>query len=598
MTDVSATPTPAPAAGARFLALGRGFWRGRQARVAWFWTVAVLVCLAGQIAGQVGMNFWSRAFFDALEKRDGAAVAAAVWLLPALIVAIAAAAATLVVTRMTLQARWREWVTRRVAGWWLADQRYYRMQFTAPEQGAPEFRIADDIRLATEPLVDFALGLIAAFVTAATFAAILWQVAGSARLPLFGREIEIPAYMAVAAVIYAVIASGAAFVAGRPLIAKVAERSEQEARFRAEMTRLRENAESVALIRGDRDELGSLMQAYDRVVAEWLRVIRQNGVLAIVLGSNTALFPLVPLLLVAPKYLAGEITLGAVMQVVAAFGAVQSALIWFVDNSVKLAEWYASAQRVMELADALDAIDVGTVMEDETQITLREGEDRAIVLQNLSVADNAGRAVIAETSIRIEPGEKVMLTGESGSGKSILIRALAGLWPWGSGSISLPKGAAIAFVPQKPYIPLGTLRAAMTYPDAGDASDEAIVAAMRRCGLGYLAKRLDEEARWDQSLSGGERQRIAFARLLISTPDIAIMDEATSALDEDSQNALLGLLHEELARTTVISVAHRSGVEEYHTRKIHLEKRPAGARVTQTRLRSSLWRMIPRAGRA
>jgi putative ATP-binding cassette transporter len=399
--------------------------------------------------------------------------------------------------------------------------------------------------------------------------------------------------MALAAVLYAVIASLAAYFAGRPLVPRIAAKNEAEAQFRAEMTRLRENAESIALIKGDADERDSVGENYGRVVAAWLNVIRQQGVIAIVLNTNGALFPIVPLLLIAPKYLSGEITLGAVMQVVAAFSAVQAALIWFVDNFVRLAEWFASVTRVDELAEALEALDVGTIMEGETQITLGESADGAIHIDNLSIAHSNGRIVIADTSGVVEPGEKVLITGESGSGKSTLIRALAGLWPWGSGSIGLPRGKRLAFVPQKPYLPMGTLRDVLLYPEAESrVSDEVVVAALKRCGLSYLAKRLDEEERWDQTLSGGERQRVAFARLLIQKPDIIIMDEATSALDEDSQNSLLGLLDEELAEATVISVGHRPGLEDFHDRKITLEKRQAGAQLTSKRLGKSLWRLF------
>jgi putative ATP-binding cassette transporter len=583
------------AAGMAFLRLSRGFWKAPSPRLAWGWTLAVAVAVLGHISAQIAMNFWNRAFFDALERKDGAAVTSAFLLLPLLILAIATVIPAMVYTRMMLQMHWRRWVTTRLAGWWLADQRYYRLGFTAPEQGAPEYRIADDVRLSVDPLVDFVIGLVAASITAATFAAILWKVAGSAVVTLGGTSFEVPAYMAIAAVAYALLVSAFAYLAGQPLIAKTSHKNEMEAQFRAEMTRMRENAESIALIRGDKDELSALLRSYGSVVAAWRVVIRQHGIIAIVVNANSAFFPILPLILVTPKYLSGELTLGAVMQVVAAFSAVQIALIWFVDNAVRLADWFASATRVMELADALEDIDRGTLMEEETHIRFGTSEDGAIHLDHLSVADNAGRDVIAESSITIARGEKVLLAGESGSGKSILVRALAGLWPWGSGTIRWPEGATISFVPQRPYLPLGTLREALLYPQQGEVSDEAITAAMRRCGLGYLVKKLDDrETRWDQTLSGGERQRVAFARLLIQRPDIIIMDEATSALDEDSQFSMLSLLHEELQDATVISVAHRSGVAEFHTRQIKLEKRTAGARVTQSSLPKSLWHLFGR----
>jgi vitamin B12/bleomycin/antimicrobial peptide transport system ATP-binding/permease protein len=576
----------------RFFALARGFWSGRTRSQAWGLSILVVVLLLAQIATQLGMNAWNRVFFDALERRDAGAVHAAVTWLPILVLAIAAVVSSLIVSRLLFQIRWRAWLTDHLAGWWIADQRYYRLGFVAPEQSAPEFRISDDVRLAVEPLVEFALGLLSAAITAATFAAVLWHVAGSAQLTVGGRVVEVPAFMVVAALIYAVVASSAAYVAGRPLINRISVKNEAEAQFRAEMTRLRENAESVALIRGDKDELSSVLSAYGNVVAAWLRVVRQQGVVAIVLNSNGALFPIIPLLLVTPKYLNGDLTLGAVMQLVAAFSAVQGALIWFVDNSVRLAEWYASALRVIELTSALEDIDVGTVMEDETTIQLGTSDDGAIHIEGLSVADRAGRVVIDDASITIIMGEKVMLAGESGSGKSILIRALAGLWPWGSGSIRVPKGIKIAFVPQRPYLPLGTLREALSYPEPTIVDDDVVTAAMRRCGLGYLIKQLDVEARWDQTLSGGERQRVAFARLLIQKPQIIIMDEATSALDEESQFSLLSLFHHELATATVISVAHRPGIEEFHSRKILLEKRQAGAHMSSKKLPNTLWHLL------
>lgn len=601
MTDapIPSRETPHLSVVRRFLAMASGYWRGKGGGAAWLITLVVLAAMLSNIGLHVATNRWNRAFFDALEKRDVADVVSVLWQLPLLVLGTAVIISALVVSRMTLQARWRAWVTERLAGWWVADQRYYRLGLVAPEQGAPEYRIADDVRLAIEPLVEFALGLLGALITAATFAAILWQVAGSYTLKLGGHTVTIPAYMAVAAVLYAIIASTAAYLAGRPLVRRVEEKNEAEARFRAEMTRLRENAESIALIRGDRDELSALHRNYGAVLAAWMRIIAQQGRIALVLNTNGALFPIIPLLLATPKYLAGDLTLGGVMQVVAAFSAVQGALIWFVDNFVRLAEWFASAARVMELAVTLEELDVGTVMEEQQAIEFGDSTDGAIHLDSLSIADRGGRAVINDASIRIDEGEKVLVTGESGSGKSTLIRALAGLWPWGSGRVLLPPGVPVAFVPQRPYLPVGTLRDVLMYPESGASVDDAILhTAMKRCGLGALIRRLDEpDLRWDQTLSGGERQRVAFCRLLIQRPSIIIMDEATSALDEDSQLSLLTLLREDLATATVISVGHRPGIEEFHDRKIVLTRKEAGAELTSRPLPKSLWHMLWRLGR-
>jgi putative ATP-binding cassette transporter len=431
----------------QFFRVALRYWRGRKRWRAWALTITVLVFIAAQTAAAVGINRWNRWFFDALEKRDVAAVWATTGWLPFLLGAAALSMCGLVISRMLLQVRWRENLTRRLSGWWIADQRYYRLGFLAKNMTAPEYRIAEDVRLAIEPLVELAIGLITAFVTAATFAAILWQVAGSAEFALGATTIVIPSYMAIAAVIYAAIASLGAYLAGRPLVARVAHKNEMEAQFRAEMTRLRENAESIALIKGDADERSSASESYAKVVAAWLRIVRQQGVIALVLNTNSALFPIVPLLLIAPKFLTGSITMGAVVQVVAAFSAVQAALIWFVDNFVRLAEWFASVTRVDELMEELEALDIGTIMDKDTGIELGESDDGAIHLDNLSIAHSNGRIVLADATVTIPQGAKALIAGESGSGKSTLIRAIAGIWPWGSGSIRVPAGQSIAFVP-------------------------------------------------------------------------------------------------------------------------------------------------------
>lgn len=568
----------------RFFKMALRFWKEKP-RQAWFWTIGVLAMTGLNVLALVATNKWNRYFYDALEKKDAATLWHAIVLFAGIVVATVITVTGVMVFRMMLQMRWRAWLTDHVAGWWLADQRYYRLGFTAPEQGAPEFRIADDSRQAVEPLVEFALGFLQAMVQAVTFAAILWQVAGSYTLTLGATTIVIPAYMAVAAVLYAIIVSLLAYFTGRPLVPKIDRRAEAEAQFRASMTRRRENAESIALIKGDADELASLRESYGDVVRRWVSVIRQQAVITTVLSANGAIFGVLPLFLVAPKYLQGDMSLGAVMQVVAAFMTVQAALIWFVDNFVRLAEWFTSVRRVDELVVALTDIDVGTNMSDEQSIQMLEGAGSEIKIDNLQVAFTNGRVVINDANVVITEGEKVLIGGESGTGKSTLIRAIAGLWPWGSGSITLPKDASIAFVPQKAYMPRGTLREVLLYPAGAGAVDQASISrALERCGLEYMAGKIDRSENWDQVLSGGERQRIAFARLMLQKPKIIVMDEATSALDENSQASLLSLLNDELNQSTVLSVGHRPGLEEYHSRKIELHREVLGARMTSRSL--------------
>ncbi len=580
-------PTRAPrvASAWRFLVRSIGYWKSDKRARAWWLTIASLGLVVANLLVNIGINRWNKWFFDALERKQAASLLPLAVMIVALVVVGAAFAVAGVRTRMLLQLSWRQWLTDALLGRWLSEQRYYRLAVTDEEHINPEYRVADDLRMASEPIVEFVLGFVNALLAAVAFVGILFWVGGAYTFDIFGAKVWVPGYIAIAAVLYAACVSGLTYVIGNPLVSRVSAKNEAEAQFRYELTRVRENAESIALIKGAEDERARLKNKFEALAERWKHVIGQHSQLTWLLNSHAFFSPIFPVLLATPKYFAGELSLGSVMQIATAFTAVLTALNWFADNFIRLAEWSASAKRVDELHAALDEMDndLGRL----ASIVIDNTGAQNIELKDLSIVHRDGRVVVEDADITVAPGERVLLGGESGSGKSTLIRAIAGLWPWGEGQILLPTGAKLAFVPQRPYIPLGTLRAAISYPvDPSLLADERAHAVLKDAGLSYLADKLDDpQELWDQVLSGGERQRVAFARLLVEEPDIIIMDEATAALDIDSEFRLMTMLFERLPKATVISVGHRPGLQELHNRLLTLQRRPEGGRIVQSRAR-------------
>ena len=494
-------PKPPPGRVARkFSKLARGFWSGATKRRAWLLVGGVLAFVVANLIAALGVNRWNRFFFDAIEHKEVGSVFVGVGIIVALALASAAASVGLVHMRMRLALRWRQWITARLIERWLAERRFYQLNIIGGEGSNPEYRIADDVRLATEPLVDFLVGVTNAVLAAAAFIGILWAVGGSLRVTAFGSDFVIPGYMVLAAVVYSTITSLGMYFIGRPLVVAVEAKNAGEARLRYELTRVRDSAENIALIGGDEDERARLGETFGDLAGRWIKVIVQQARMTWIFNGSTVLSPVVPLLLGAPKYLAGEIGLGELMQIATAFAQVQIALNWLADNAIRLAEWLASAQRVVELSDVLDNLDatIGRYGS-STTVVLGDSPDNSLCICDLSLTQQNGKLMIEDADVVIAPGEKVLVKGESGTGKSTLIRAMAGLWPWGSGQILRPKGATFAFMPQRPYLPLGTLRHALLYPAEDEGQpDEALAEALRRCGLAHLVPRLHEEDQWER----------------------------------------------------------------------------------------------------
>lgn len=577
----------------RFWISARGFWGKSGDRLAWIFTIGLLILIVANVGFQYGINVWNRAIFDAIEKKDSIGV----FHLSAIFFPLAIGSVLLgvaqVYARMGIQRRWRAWLTNSVVSRWLANGRYYQLNLVGGDHKNPEYRIAEDLRIATDSPVDFVAGVTSALLSAATFIVVLWTIGGALTVTVGGSTLTIPGFLVIAAVVYAAIASGAIMTIGRRFVQISEDKNQAEAEYRYTLTRVRENGESIALLGGEEEERDGIDKTFTNVLRQWARLAGQHMRTTLVSQGSSLIAPVVPLLLCAPKFLDGSMSLGQVMQAASAFTIVQTAFGWLVDNYPRLADWNACARRIASLMMSLDGLEraeqgdgIGRIKRGET-----EG-DAMLSLNDLSVSLDDGTAVVGETEVVVEPGERLLVAGESGTGKSTLVRAIAGLWPWGGGSVNFHPDRRLFMLPQKPYIPSGTLRRAIAYPGAADDwTVEQMGDALHKVGLDHLKEKIEEEAPWDQTLSGGEKQRLAFARLLLHNPDIVVLDEATSALDEKSQDKMMDIVIKELPKATIVSVAHRVELEAFHSRKIVLERRKGGAKLV------SDIDLIPRKGK-
>ena len=549
--------------------LARPYWSSDERWPARGLLVAIVALTLGIVYMSVLLNEFSRDFYNAIQEKnyeDFTALLLYFCMLAAVLITLSVY--KLYLTQM-LEMRWRAWLTATYLNEWLERQIYYRLELVARGTDNPDQRIAEDARLFTSGTLGLALGLLSAVVTLASFVVILWGVSGPLDVTIGGMTLSIPGYMVWVAILYAAAGSVITHYVGRPLIALNFQQERFEADFRFSLVRLRENAEGVALYRGEESERKGLLARFENVRANWWELMRYTKRLTTATAGYTQAAIVFPILVAAPRYFSGAIQLGGLMQIASAFGQVQGALSWFVDSYGGIANWKASVERLLSFHRALD--EAQAEAGHPAGIRIEDGAAGSLGSDALDVNLPNGAALIAHAAFSLAPGERVLLTGPSGSGKSTLFRSIAGIWPFGRGKIRIPAGARVMFLPQKPYLPIGTLREAVSYPAAADSfSDAAIADILREVRLAPFASRLDETGNWSLTMSLGEQQRLAMARALLHRPEWLFLDEATASLDEATESQLYALLAGRMPGTAIMSIAHRPTVAAYHNRKLSL----------------------------
>ena len=546
--------------------LARPYWSSEE-RWAARGLLAIIVAMnLGLVYVNVLFSNWNNRFYDALQQLDFKRFSHELGYFCVLAAAFIVIAVYQTYLTQMLQIRWRRWLTDRYLGEWLGGHAYYHLQLGAYRSDNPDQRIADDLQLFVEATLTLTLGLLSSVVTLASFATILWRLSGTIDIPLGARHLAIPGYMVWAGLVYALCGTWLTHRIGRPLIGLNFQQQQFEANFRFSLVRLRENTEGVALYGGERQETHNLQERFGHIVRNWWAIMkRQKRLTWFTAGYNQAAI-VFPILAAAPRYFSGAIQLGGLMQTAQAFGQVQGALSWFVTAYGQLAQWKATTDRLTGFRAAMSAA---------KQRAAASGIDRtttgqhALALHDLRLELPNGVPLQAGISAEVHPGEAWLVTGPTGVGKSTLLRAIAGIWPFGRGSIEIPGEGRTLFLPQRPYLPIGTLRSVLSYPEPETAfDDDALREVLTACGLPRLAGRLDESRHWALELSPGEQQRIAFARALLQRPQWLFLDEATAALDEAGEAHLYGLVRQRLPHAALVSVGHRSGLAAYHAKRL------------------------------
>lgn len=557
--------------------LVKPYWTSEERFMAWLLLGAVIALTLAMVYMNVQFNYWNNDFYNALQEKDKTSF----WKLMGRFTVLATIYIVMAVyafyLNQMLQIRWRRWLTDSYLNQWLSDRAYYRLQLSGNPADNPDQRISEDLKIFVDQSLELSLGLLNAVVTLGSFVGILWSLSGPMEIPMNGSQVVVPGYMVWAALLYSIVGTWLTHKIGKKLIGLSFNQQRFEADFRYGLVRFRENTEGVALYSGEKDELLSFRTRFASVVDNWWEIMRRQKVLnTFTIGYNQAAI-IFPFLVAGNRYFAGTIQLGGLMQISSAFGHVQGSLSWFIGAYSTFATWKATVDRLLGFQNAIDV--ARAEMRSQAGVQQVHDTDSDLIVDNVTLALPSGTPLMAASSATLTPGESWLIRGPSGSGKSTLFRAIAGIWPFGNGRVRLPRDRSVLFLPQRPYLPIGTLREVIAYPVREEKfSDAATTDALAAVGLQRLAERLDEQHNWSMQLSPGEQQRIAFARALLQRPAWLFLDEATSSLDENAEQELYRMLKEKLPQTTIVSIGHRSSLQAFHTHSLELKSDGHGSR--------------------
>ncbi|MBR7025105.1 MAG: ABC transporter ATP-binding protein/permease [Selenomonadaceae bacterium] len=542
-----------------FWSLFKGYWSSEEkwkARGLIFVVIAMNFAIVWLL---VQINSWYNEFYNALQNYEAENFWPLIGQFSALAFVHIIIAVYAVYLRQMLQIKWRTWMTKNYLAAWLEGQTYYKLQDATDN---PDQRISEDIGQFVNLTLQLIIGFLRQLTTLAAFGVVLWELSGSITI----AGLVIPGYMFWFSFVYSGLGTFFAHKVGRKLISLNFDQQKYEADFRFSMMRVRENSESIAFYRGEASELEGFNLKFSNVIKNYWQLMKKTKHLNFYVNGYAQLAIIVPLLMAAPRYFAKEIQLGGLMQISSAFGRVQDALSFFVDSYDTLANLAAVINRLAGFTEHME--DAQKIQSKVSTATAPE-----LKISALNVSLPTGRELLKKLSLQLQNTKALLVTGASGCGKSTLLRTLAGIWSYASGEISLPSGARVMFLPQKPYLPLGTLRRALIYPVAEKDSppDDKLKEILQTVDLPALVDKLDTTDDWSRILSLGEQQRLAFARVLLSAPDYIFLDEATSALDEPREIEMYNLLREELPKVTVVSVGHRSTLFKLHDVELNLD---------------------------